>query len=221
MHYKHTAPRYNKRIVALKLTGVVKWFNVKNRYGFIVRDDNQTEIFIHQSAIARNNPKKTVSSVGDGEVVEFDIALGEQGYEAVNVTGPHGKPVKGSVYAANKRRGNRQWWQKQGQYHPGFLITRDYTITTTQNTNERCNGQQQKHRRPQHVQQQQTEQCYLHPHRRSSPYYPENPFEERVLKYDIWDLHRNKNRPYGKFLSDCSKCRDNSELLLRNVCNLI
>lgn len=76
-----------------RLVGAVKWFNAKNGYGFITRQDNGEDVFVHFSGIARKNPRHFMKSLGDGELVEFNIM-------ATNVTGPLGRPVRGNPYVS-------------------------------------------------------------------------------------------------------------------------
>uniref|UniRef100_A0A4W4GZW0 Cold-shock domain-containing protein n=1 Tax=Electrophorus electricus TaxID=8005 RepID=A0A4W4GZW0_ELEEL len=78
-----------RRVIATLVQGTVKWFNVRNGYGFINRY-NILHIFI----------------------VEFDVVEAAKGSEAANVTGPGGVPVKGSRYAPNKRRFRRRFFPR-------------------------------------------------------------------------------------------------------------
>lgn len=83
-----------------RLTGTVKWFNVKDGFGFITRHDTGEDVFVHASNILRPNSRHNVRSVGEGEVVEFGLV-------ASKVTGPGFKRVKGSAFVRPKSFGGR------------------------------------------------------------------------------------------------------------------
>ncbi|WP_300797113.1 cold-shock protein [uncultured Alistipes sp.] len=63
------------------MKGQVKWFDSKKGYGFITAE-NGKEIFVHFSGIVANGFK----SLNEGQTVEFEVANGAKGEQAVNVT---------------------------------------------------------------------------------------------------------------------------------------
>jgi CspA family cold shock protein len=62
------------------VTGSVKFFNAEKGYGFISRDDG-ADVFVHFSNIQGDGYR----SLDDGQRVEFDVAPGRKGDEALNV----------------------------------------------------------------------------------------------------------------------------------------
>ena len=62
--------------------GTVKWFNSEKGFGFITNDATGEDIFVHFSGIATNGFK----SLAENQAVMIDIAQGNRGDQAVNVT---------------------------------------------------------------------------------------------------------------------------------------
>jgi CspA family cold shock protein len=61
-------------------SGVVKWFNEKKGYGFIVRDEGG-DVFVHYSAIAGQGFR----SLKEGDRVEFVVKQEPKGLAATEV----------------------------------------------------------------------------------------------------------------------------------------
>jgi cold shock protein len=60
--------------------GKVKWFNNQKGYGFITTESGN-DVFLHHSAIQGDGFK----TIDEGQEVEFEIAQGPKGEQAVNV----------------------------------------------------------------------------------------------------------------------------------------
>jgi len=58
-------------------TGKVKFFNISKGYGFIIEDGNEAEHFVHSTGL--------VDQINEGDSVEFELADGQKGINAVNV----------------------------------------------------------------------------------------------------------------------------------------
>jgi CspA family cold shock protein len=65
----------------MAVTGTVKWFDSKKGFGFITRDDNGQDIFVHFSAIQGSGFKK----LEEGQKVRFEIVQDEKGPRADKV----------------------------------------------------------------------------------------------------------------------------------------
>ena len=62
-------------------TGTVKWFNAEKGFGFIEIEDGN-DVFVHFSAIEGDGYK----SLDEGQRVQFNVAQGNRGLQAENVS---------------------------------------------------------------------------------------------------------------------------------------
>ena len=58
-------------------TGIVKFYNESKGYGFIVKDESNQEIFVHQTGL--------VDAIRQNDKVSFEEVEGKKGVNAVNV----------------------------------------------------------------------------------------------------------------------------------------
>jgi CspA family cold shock protein len=65
----------------MRIRGTVKWFNETKGYGFLRRDDGQSDCFVHHSEIQSQGYR----TLQEGERVEFDVIQQPKGPKASNV----------------------------------------------------------------------------------------------------------------------------------------
>ena len=64
----------------MSINGKVKWFNATKGYGFIAREDNEKDVFVHSSAAKAANLE-----LNEGDALTFEVEIGEKGPSAVNL----------------------------------------------------------------------------------------------------------------------------------------
>jgi len=64
-----------------RYVGTVKWFNATKGYGFIGRDGDSPDVFVHFSEIKMDGYKR----LNEGQKVEFSIEEGSRGAQATDV----------------------------------------------------------------------------------------------------------------------------------------
>ena len=64
----------------MSINGKVKWFNATKGYGFIAREDNEKDVFVHSSAARAAN-----LDLNEGDALTFEVENGEKGPSAVNL----------------------------------------------------------------------------------------------------------------------------------------
>ena len=65
----------------MTINGKVKWFNAIKGYGFISRDDDAKDVFVHSSAVKDAG----ISDLAEGDPITFEVEEGEKGPSAVKL----------------------------------------------------------------------------------------------------------------------------------------
>ena len=65
----------------MSISGKVKWFNGTKGFGFIAREDNEKDVFVHISAIRSAG----MNGLDEGQAITFEIEEGPKGPNAINL----------------------------------------------------------------------------------------------------------------------------------------
>jgi CspA family cold shock protein len=61
--------RIRERTLSMRFNGTVKFYNQSRGYGFIARDDNSKDVFVHAKALERSG----IPAIDEGDKVSFEI----------------------------------------------------------------------------------------------------------------------------------------------------
>ena len=64
----------------MSINGKIKWYNPTKGYGFIAREDNEKDVFVHSSAARAAN-----LDLNEGDEITFEVEQTEKGNSAVNL----------------------------------------------------------------------------------------------------------------------------------------
>jgi CspA family cold shock protein len=64
-----------------RITGTVKWFSPAKGYGFIGREEEEEDIFVHFSSVQMEGYRV----LKQGQIVEYEVEEGPKGKQAVAV----------------------------------------------------------------------------------------------------------------------------------------
>ena len=65
----------------MSTNGKVKWFNPTKGFGFIAREDNEKDVFVHISAVKNAG----MDGLDEGQAMTFEVEEGPKGPNAVNL----------------------------------------------------------------------------------------------------------------------------------------
>ena len=68
----------------MSVTGKVKWYNGTKGFGFIAREDNEKDVFVHRTALQAAG----LRDLKEGEELTFDVDIAAKGPCAVNIQKP-------------------------------------------------------------------------------------------------------------------------------------
>ncbi|MCP4467414.1 MAG: cold-shock protein [Halieaceae bacterium] len=64
-----------------RVNGTVKWFNSAKGFGFIAREDEEEDVFVHFRSIQGDGFR----TLNEGQAVEFTLVEGPKGFQAEDV----------------------------------------------------------------------------------------------------------------------------------------